>query len=199
MLNNLTLKRSAAMGIAALAALTITAPHAYAGFIATIQEVGSNVVATGSGTINTSALTSAGAVGGNGFISSAAAILVFDVNPSAINLVRFNGVTGPASFGGLGQFIASSFAGSAVGINGNVGALAVPTGYVSGTALSATEIWNSTTIFALGITPGTYTWTWGSGATADSFTITTTPEPTSIVLVGSAMLGLLALRRRIAL
>jgi hypothetical protein len=42
---------------AALAAIAVTAPQAHAGFVVTFAQVGSNLVATGSGTLNTSALS----------------------------------------------------------------------------------------------------------------------------------------------
>ncbi len=85
----------------------------------------------------------------------------------------------------------------------NTGQLLLPSGYVSGTALSATDTYNNTTIAALGLAVGTYTYTWGSGANADSLVINigpaAVPEPASIVMTGG-MLGLgglvLAWRKR---
>ena len=40
----------------------------------------------------------------------------------------------------------------------------VPTGYVSGNALSDTATWSGRTFATLGVAPGTYVWTWGTGA-----------------------------------
>ena len=42
---------------AALAGIAVTAPQAHASFFVTIEQDGDNVVATGIGTINTSALS----------------------------------------------------------------------------------------------------------------------------------------------
>jgi hypothetical protein len=46
----------------------------------------------------------------------------------------------------------------------NSGALILPVGYVSGTALSDTSTYNSASFSSLGVTPGIYEWTWGTGA-----------------------------------
>ena len=43
-------------------------------------------------------------------------------------------------------------------------ALIVPRGYVSGTFLSNSATYSGKTLATLGVTPGTYVWTWGSGA-----------------------------------
>ena len=198
MFAKLSYKRSAMLGIAALAAFTITAPQAHAGFIATVQQVGSDVVITGSGTLNTNALV---------LLSGTGTSTIPAINPSngTLNLSGgldqlFGTIVGPASFGSGGLLVASSFTGDAAGTNAFFGrSIIVPLGYVSGAALSDSDTFNSTTIAGLGITPGTYVWTWGTGQNADFFEITTNaPEPASILLVGSAMLALLTLRRRIA-
>jgi len=79
--------------------------------------------------------------------------------------------------------------------------LFVPQGYVSGTPLSDTATYNSATFGSLGVTPGTYVWTWGTGAN-QNFTLQIgsvgVPDGGSTVsLLGCALLGLAALRRRL--
>ena len=54
--------------------------------------------------------------------------------------------------------------------------LSVPTGYVSGTALSDSAIYSGTTLADLGVTPGTYVWTWGTTAN-QNFTLEILPAP----------------------
>ena len=51
-----------------------------------------------------------------------------------------------------------------VGIYKVVEALAVPTGYVSGNALSDRATYSGKTFATLGVRPGTYVWRWGTGA-----------------------------------
>jgi hypothetical protein len=205
MSTKMSLGRSATLGIAVLATLTITAPQAHAGFIATIQQVGSNVVITGSGTINTAALTLGGATGNESFVYPDYPALLFDASGATYSLYSLAS-TGPSNYGSGAETFTSSASGAAVGFEqGGFDEIALPVGYTSGASLSDSMTFAGTTIAALGITPGTYIWTWGSvgNESADFFEITTNatsavPEPASMVLVGSAMLGLLALRRRIA-
>jgi hypothetical protein len=69
----------------------------------------------------------------------------------------------------------------------------VPTGYLSGSALSDTSTYADETLSTLGVTLGTYEWTWGTGAD-QNFTLVIgvpVPEPASSLLLGAAMAGLL--------
>jgi hypothetical protein len=69
----------------------------------------------------------------------------------------------------------------------------VPSGYTSGSSLSDSDTFDSTTISALGLTPGTYTYTWGSGGNADSLTVDiqgAAPEPGTVCLLSVGVLAL---------
>jgi hypothetical protein len=78
-------------------------------------------------------------------------------------------------------------------------------GYVSGTALSDSATYNNLTLGAPVVTPGTYVWTWGTGLANQSFTLKIgsfgvpgVPDGGSTVsLLGCALLGLAALRRKL--
>jgi hypothetical protein len=197
----------AVLFIAALTCIAATGSAARAALVLNFQQVGSDVVATGSGTLNTSALTDvglngSGAViwasepGGGGAETPQTGTGLAMLGPStatANDVIGYYGITGPTSFGSGSYLVASSGTGDLVGVLSNV-VIYVPTGYVSGSALSDTSTWSNSTFNSLGLTPGTYTWTWGSGATADSLTMTV-PEPASIALLGiTAAMALL--RRR---
>ena len=148
---------------------------AQAGYTVTLQEVGSNVVATGSGAIDLTGLT---------FvvfrlypaINPHEATIVTGLPDSFVDLYD-SGASGPTSFGSspVGTS-ASSGSGDKVGIVGGH-TLAVPTGYVSGSALSDRATYSDTTVASLGVTPGTYVWTWGTGANQNFTLQIPTPPP----------------------
>lgn len=159
-----------------------------------ISESGSNVVATGSGSINLAALSSSSTpFGGPGLRGNSS---LLRIGPSSSSFFRiYGGANFVSSLGsGTTVFNPNSGSGNVIGASGAL--IFVPDGYFSGSPLSATSTWNSATISSLGLTPGTYTWSWGSGGTADSLTVQIegVPEPSSLlVMSGGAMM--LALRR----
>jgi hypothetical protein len=86
-----------------------------------------------------------------------------------------------------------SGSGDLVGIfmNSTFDQLYVPSGYVSGSALSGTSTYDNTTFSGLGVTPGTYEWTWGPAAD-DSFTVQIGPAAVPAPLIGRGLPVLLA-------
>ena len=109
-------------------------------------------------------------------------------------------INGPEGFGSSIFTRASFGSGDRVGIIRTLDVV-VPSGYVSGTALSSSATWNSATVASLGVTPGTYVWSWGAGAN-QNFTLVIggagVPDGGSTVsLLGCALLGLTALRRKL--
>ena len=177
----------------------LSAPSAQAAYIVTLDEVGSNVVADGSGTIDFTDLTpisvgihSAGAIiqpsGGNIRVGS----------PNGSNYDGYTGITGPTSFG-VGAGGDPSFgSGGLVGIDNSDVAfthpgVVVPSGYVSGSALADTTMtFNNQSFASIGVTPATYVWTWGSGADADSFTLQIGPAVVPAPLIDRGLPVLLA-------
>jgi len=178
---------------AAALLLVVAPPSADAAFVITLQQFGNDVVANGSGTFNTTALTLDFNSGGSSFLIPSSSAFIFgpDVNTPHGSWL---GMSGPSSFGTGGQTFSSIGSGAPVGRFG--GSLILPQGYVSGTPLTNSTTWTNKTLATLGVTPGTYTWTWGTGPTADSMTIQAVPEPGSALLLALGTLGLLARRRR---
>lgn len=196
--------RGAALGAAILLGLGLGVSPAQAAYVITFDQVGSNVVATGSGSLDLTGLNLVGIGASPAFMSPSYADII--VGPARLTLANtYRGIAGPASFGLWAPKSASSGSGDLVGMVASE--LWVPYGYVSGTALSDSMTFDGASFASLGLTPGSYEWTWGgSGLDADSFTIdvgtpAAVPEPSSLLLMLLPLglgLGLTARRRRTA-
>ncbi len=162
----------------------------------TLNEVGSDVVASVSGSVNTEGLTLHGSGFWNGVIQPNLGILIVD-QPTSHTVGYWKGLTvSDTSFGTSGTSVASdSFTGNYLaGIDLAQDYVILPWGYVSGTVISSTATWNDTTLSALGVTEGTYTATYNGGA--DSIVVNIVPEPATFSLVVMvAAVGFLIRRR----
>jgi hypothetical protein len=189
--------RSMTVCLAAAATLgmgVIYEPVARAAFVLKIEEVGPDVVATGSGSIDLTDLS----------LNESGSIIPHLAPGKAIAFiggsdafVGYRGATGPGNFGDEGTFPISFGSGGFVGIGGAFGEVAVPPGYNSDDALSSSGIWFNQSFASLGINTGTYVWTWGAGDYADSFTVEiAVPEPSTwaMTVVGFAGLGIMGYR-----
>lgn len=140
---------------------------AQATYIVTLEQFGSNVVATGSGAIDLTGLSFSNQLSpvfaalapNHGEITTGQPGSPVDV---------YVGFTGPTAFGSGSGTLATGGSGDFVGIVGKGffggGSLFfVPHSYVSGTPLSDSATYNNATFNSLGVTPGTYVWTWGTG------------------------------------
>jgi hypothetical protein len=166
--------------------------------VVTIEQVGSDVVSTGSGAIDLSGLSF-------DFSNTTPCICVIPNFPFIVTGLPGDKITaylapsstfsGPANFGSGGTTFASSGSGDVVGIDQNI--IAVPVGYVSDDFLSSSATFDNATLLSLGITPGTYTWTWGLGSD-QSFTldIGATPLPAALPLFVTGLGALLGWRRK---
>jgi len=191
------LLRLTLFGIAVTSLFSVPPAQAYT---VTLKQLGANVVATGSGAINLTGLTfvisgadNPGIVPFSGVIST---------GPFASMIDGYRGFTGPMDFGSGAGALPNTASGDFVGISGVGLGLFVPLNYISGTALSDSMTFNNATFASLGVTPGTYTWTWGTGLPNQNFTLVigraTVPDGgTTVSLLGCALLGLAALRRRL--
>ena len=193
---------AAALGAAMLIGSGLPASSAPPGYIVTLEQVGSDVVATGGGaidlmglTFDTTENTASSITPSSPEILSGAPDITFDIYTGTL--------MGPINFGSGGTTFASSGTGNLVGVDlsADLSApeLGVPLGYVSDSALSDTATYAGSTFSSLGVTPGVYKWTWGTG-THQSFTLdigTAVPEPSTwaMMALGFASLGLLGYRK----
>jgi hypothetical protein len=145
---------------AAIATLLILSSPAQAGYIVTLNQVGPNVVATGSGALDLTGLFGGGPASDQARLYPGGAQILTGSSPDSL---YFGNLAGPLHFGSGGPLqLATSGAGDLVGIE-EESFLLVPQGYVSGTALSSTATWDNATFSSLGVDPGTYEWAWGNG------------------------------------
>ena len=189
------------LALTAVAALSLFSVQLAQAYSVTLEQVGSDVVATGSGPLDLTGLT----------LVVTYASLPAQIFPVLGQIVTGSGgatdgyqgsISGPTSFGGVFFTFASSGSGDSVGIFRDTSTLLVPSGYVSGTALSDSATYNNATFASLGVTPGTYVWTWGAGAN-QNFTLQIGPAGvpdggSTVSLLGCALLGLAALRRKLS-
>ena len=139
-------------------------------YTVTLQQVGANVVATGSGAIDLTGLNFGGTLTNGQALIAASEAQIFTGPTSLTSFDLYTGLSGPRAFGiGFSKF-ANSGSGDLVGI-GAFELLIVPHGYISGTPLSDSMTFNNATFSSLGVTPGTYVWTWGTGLPNQNFTL----------------------------
>jgi hypothetical protein len=182
----------AALGVATLIGSGLSAPPAQAGYVVTLTQQGSNVVATGSGILDLTglSLTITGDTSQAGIFPAGGLINTGPTTATPVDL--YTGTTGPTSFGSGSFLPASSGSGDPVNIQGSIDNLVVPAGYVSDSrTLSDTSTYSGQTFASLGVTPGTYEWTWGTGAD-QNFTLQIGPAAVPAPLIGHGLPALLA-------
>lgn len=200
--NTQTISRSVCTSVAIGLCLNtlLYSPQAKAVINLQVQQIGPDVVISGSGKANLSALTlnSTNLMYQN--VLTDVQIYAGPNQPNAGQVNLYNGITsGPATISSdpflvelPDQNIAASY-GDLFGIVTNPFTLVLPKGYVSNADLSGISTIQNHTISGLGLTVGTSSWTWGSMANGDfdSINLTvpnSTPVPGPLPLAGGAAL-----------
>jgi PEP-CTERM motif len=193
------MRHSMKLFTAALLGFAALSTSARAELVIDITQQGSDVVVTGLGTVNTTDLAQIGGFTQTDIVNGSSGI----VQIGSGSVVLFFPITGPTSFGSGGVATASSSSGSLFSITGfDGGEIGLPIGYASGSFISGTDTFDSTTIAALGLTPGTYTYTVGE-PNLDSIVlnignVSAVPEPSTwaMMILGFAGIGFMAYRRK---
>jgi hypothetical protein len=169
-------------------------------YVVTVEQIGSDVVVTGSGAIDLTGLTTIGTTEQLGsYLWPKFGLFELGSASSQLNMDVYTGtLSGPSNFGNGPQSLPDTSFGDALIFLGSV---SVPDGYVSDASLLGGDTYDNTTLANLGATPGTYVWSWGDGAdqriTLDIVAPTATPLPAALPLFagGLGMVGFL-LRRK---
>jgi hypothetical protein len=209
-----TMGRFTAAGFAAaLLCVGLACPSAYAVYYIDFQQVGADVVATGSGSIHLDGFafggTGTGGTTRNFVYPSFAAIGIgaspnqdlYGDDPTPEN--PDGRIIGDGYYGTGLRTLSTSNTGDAVQFHFNLGfgssVFFVPAGYVSDAPLSGSSTWANQTFASLGLLPGTYIWRDRGYDVFIWMNIPegTIPEPATCGLTAFASLGLLVRRRRI--
>jgi hypothetical protein len=179
-------------------------------YVVTFEQMGLDVVATGSGNIDLTGLTlspihpklTAG-------INPPEAVVNLNSGTSDLYTGTFSGPPGGVSGPGFGPGTgfpgplfepATSGTGNLVSFSLTFSSVHVFEGYLSDAPLgTSTDTWDNATFTSLGLTSGTYEWTWGTG-TDQNFTIvisSAVPEPSTwaMMILGFVGVGFMAHRR----
>lgn len=175
----------------------LLSPRAKCAAVINVLESGGDVIVLGSGTLdlNGLALLGSNASSISGTLNGGGAALVIGEGGYAI----YEGSAGPSSFGQSGLVMANDSTGDLFGVGAQGMVIFVPFAYSSGSPLSATSKWRNSSILSLGLTPGIYTYIWntGIGSTVESLTVNVIPEPSTLCLIGTFLIGIAFRRARI--
>jgi hypothetical protein len=176
--------------------LALVTTTARAALTINIQQVGLDVVATSSGSLNLSGLNlylQNGSTSIDFMIPSSGYIAVGTPGSSTV----YNGFTTSGSMGSGGDFtVASSYSGDLTAPDKGDGYLFLPHNYVSGTAISGSATWSNTDFATLGLTAGSsLVFSWASDSVSVNV-VTPVPEPAAAILPGFAALCGFAIYRR---
>lgn len=191
--------------LAAVAAIMLSG-SAEAAYVLNLSEVGGQVVASGSGSIDTSALTFNGLIGGNPYIGGSLSLAIAGAPLTGGSAAAAYIGIQPSTLFASGSAVSTTIgSGAFVGIRAQDNTLFVPQGYVSGTTLGVSTAQYNATFAAAGLVQGTYVYTFGTGASADSFTVVVgadvdgaVPEPAAwaMMVAGFGLVGTSMRRRR---
>ena len=159
------------LALTAVAVTSLFSVQPAQAYTVTLEQIGANVVGTGSGALNFIDLNFDSFLHTNAQINPSGGTILTGLQDQVFAEDIYTGsITGPTSFGSGGLTNASSGSGFLVGINGALDQVFIPGGITPSQPLPGSATWNNATFASLGLTPGTYEWTWGTG-TNQNFTL----------------------------
>ena len=185
--------RSVVLAIACATALLVAAP-ARADLVITFSQVGPDVVATATGSLDLTGLTyDRTSLEGSYVIPNLPAVAVGPATNTSTDF--YTGViSGPSSFGTGGVTFASSGTGDHISLSASE--VGVSAGYVSGSSLSGSSTFAGQTFASMGLTPGTYTYTLPGNTIIVQVGPAAVPEPATTALFGLGVAGVFGVVRR---
>lgn len=182
--------------VVAPALLALLPLSSSAAILINVVQVGPDVIASASGSVNVSALTALPNQLGNASVFPSVGVLLVG-STSSTSITWYSGATGPTGQNLLGPGASSvnadSGSGDSIGVLGGATIL-LPSSLTP--TLSGSATFANTTLSQLGLSVGNYVWTWGSAANADSLTISVVPEPHQYAAVAGLCLVGVGLWRR---
>lgn len=167
----------------------------------TLNEVGDDLVATVSGSVNTDALSFMNtAYLDGGYISPfPQGALVTGPVGTEVSCTIWEGLVGSATSYGTTplNIAATSGSGDTVGMNLTYHRIFLSSDYVSGGAISGSATFNGYSIEGMALVPGTYTMTYNDGV--DSVVVNVVPEPATVSLFGITVAVGFLVRRRLSM
>jgi hypothetical protein len=194
-------------GCLAVAAAALCSAPAGATVTININEVGSDIVATASGSLDLTGLVSLGDFNNNAADSLVSALAVVEVGvpgpPESVTV--YSTLTGPSNWGSVNAnagAAATSYSGTQFGIQ-NLGSgleVDVPAGYTSGSAISGTSTFLSQSFASLELVPGQYVYTGPNDEIIVNIgpVSSAVPEPSTwaMMLLGFGAVGIAVRRQR---
>jgi hypothetical protein len=182
----------------AAATLVALAPlAAQASVVFNIQQVGADVVITGSGSYNLTAATLLGVGSQDGYVGAVYGSLAVGGPHGYVDAYSLTANAG-TTFGSGGYFKGTSDLGDVFGLDATSygGFITVYTGYLSGTPLSGSTTFANRTFESLGLNVGSYTYAIANDTLTVTVTVSSVPEPSSLALMGLGLAAAGRARRR---
>ena len=174
-----------------------------ASVIIDVREVGSDVVATATGTLDLSGRSSASgksiygrfsSLSGGDRVSIGSSTSVIGSGYAGLSATTFEFASKSTT--------ATSGSGLIFELDQATDMVYVPSGSSGILSINSSSTWTGYSISSLGLTPGTYQWDWTGGTTTESFTLniySPVPEPQQYALVaGMGLLGFALWRRKLS-